>query len=94
MARNVVITGGTGFLGSAVVSHFLAAGDTVIVTDLREDFSGFVGRLGNPDELYTYTLNGTDPDALAAFARELRDRFGDEGFIQLTGTIGRLAAGR
>lgn len=76
MGRNVVITGGTGFLGSAVVSHFLAAGDTVIVTDLREDFSGFVGRLGNPDELYTYTLNGTDPDALGTFASELRDRFG------------------
>ena len=35
--RNVLITGGTGILGSAVTKAYLAQGDTVAVTYLFEE---------------------------------------------------------
>ena len=35
--RNVLITGGTGILGSAVTKAYLAQGDSVAVTYLFED---------------------------------------------------------
>ena len=50
--RNVIVTGGTGALGRAVVAEFLAAGDRVVVpwivkAEREEMASGHAGELAD-----------------------------------------------
>lgn len=71
MTRQIIITGGTGGLGQAVVQHFLNVGDQVHVLDLPPDGSAFLARLGQPEALHYHALNVTDPAAVSALAAEL-----------------------
>ena len=76
--RNVLITGGTGILGSAVTKAYLAQGDNVAVTYLFEDeverFKAF-----NPDLFDDVTLffaNVTDEAEVQKTIQEFLSKFG------------------
>jgi NAD(P)-dependent dehydrogenase (short-subunit alcohol dehydrogenase family) len=69
MLRNVVITGGTGFLGNATVNKFIEQGDQVIVLDIRE------GQSDNESLVY-YKVNLLDENELSEMVNKIEEEFG------------------
>ena len=76
--RNVLITGGTGILGSAVTKAYLAQGDTVAVTYLFDDeverFKEFNPELG--ENLPFLFANVTEEAEVRKTIQEFLSRFG------------------
>ena len=76
--RNVLITGGTGFLGSAVTKAFISLGDTVAVTYLFDDEVNRFNQY-NPDlsdEVTFLYANVTEEAAVQKTIDSCIDRFG------------------
>lgn len=73
--RTVLVTGGTGGLGAALVERFLAQGDRVLITDIRPAAPEFLQR-PQGQLLEAWVVNGTDPEDLQRLAAELKARFG------------------
>lgn len=69
MLRNIVITGGTGFLGSATVNKFIEQGDQVIVLDIKE------GQSDNENLVY-YKVDLLDEKELSEVANKIEEEFG------------------
>lgn len=69
MLRNVVITGGTGFLGTATVNKFLEQGDQVFILDIREFNS-------EEESLVSYKVDLLNEDELKAIAEEIENDYG------------------
>lgn len=69
MLRNVVITGGTGFLGDATVNKFIEQGDQVIVLDIRESQS-------DNENLVYYKVDLLDDKELSEVANKIEEEFG------------------
>jgi len=69
MLRNVVITGGTGFLGNATVNKFIEQGDQVIVLDIREAQS-------DNENLVYYKVDLLDEKELSEIANKIEEEFG------------------
>lgn len=69
MLRNVVITGGTGFLGNATVNKFIEQGDQVIVLDIREAQS-------DNENLVYYKVDLLNEKELSEVANKIEEEFG------------------
>lgn len=69
MLRNVVITGGTGFLGTATVNKFLEQGDQVFILDIREFDS-------EEESLVSYKVDLLNEDELKAIAEKIESDYG------------------
>lgn len=69
MLRNVVITGGTGFLGKATVNKFIEQGDQVIVLDIREAQS-------DNENLVYYKVDLLNENELSEVANKIEEEFG------------------
>lgn len=76
--RTVLVTGGTGALGSEVTRRFLAAEDQVAVTWIderrRESVEAEAERSGG--RLFPIKCDVTDPKAVASAVQSIEDRFG------------------
>lgn len=83
MTRCVLVTGGTGALGAAVTSRFLAAGDNVVVSWRSERGADrlVAGLDASGDSLALVRADVTDPAAVAALAGEAAARFGPVGVL-------------
>jgi NAD(P)-dependent dehydrogenase (short-subunit alcohol dehydrogenase family) len=66
MSRSVVVAGGTGGLGAAVTSEFLAAGWRVVVPGRRAEA---LAQLGEHERLQTVVADLADPEHAAEIAR-------------------------
>ncbi len=74
-ARTVLVTGGAKGIGAAVVRHFAANGDTVVIADRDRTAATELARsLGGEHVAKTVNLN-VESDVVALFD-ELRGRFG------------------
>ncbi len=69
MTRSVIITGGTGGLGRAVVRRFVDAGHQVHILDNAPDGGDFVKQL--PDSVRYHQVDVLDEKAVKAFAESL-----------------------
>ena len=88
----VLVAGGTGGLGRAVSSAFLAQGDTVIVTYHRqEQFDDFKKFAGNPARLEGYAVDVTDEAATVKLVDEIVSRHGR--LDAMVNTVGGYAGG-
>ncbi len=77
MSRNILITGGTGALGTAVVEKFLKNGDTVLVTDIREASDNFLNSFSDyKTKLKTYKVNVVNEQELKDFSTQVKESFG------------------
>lgn len=91
MQRMILVTGGTGGLGSAVVRAFLNDGATVITTWRRRDtFTRLASELHN-DRLHGAEVNLTDRTNVRAAVAEVVARFG--GLDALVHVAGGFAGG-
>lgn len=88
--RTVLITGGTGGLGSALVERFLSQGERVLITDIRPADPAFLERPPG-QHLEAFMINGTDPEDVQRLAREIQSRFGC--LDVLVNTVGGFYAG-
>jgi NAD(P)-dependent dehydrogenase (short-subunit alcohol dehydrogenase family) len=76
MDKTVLITGGTGALGTAAVERFLKKGYTVLVTDIREASSQFLDHFSEyKSKLHTYVLNVLSEADLKTFAATVKESF-------------------
>jgi NAD(P)-dependent dehydrogenase (short-subunit alcohol dehydrogenase family) len=76
MNKTVLVTGGTGALGTAVVEKFLKNGDTVLVTDIREAGSQFLDNFsGYSEKLHTFVINVVNEPELKSFAAKVKESF-------------------
>ena len=74
MSNVVLVTGGSGFLGQAVVKRFLAAGETVVVPWIvEEEVERLRKHVGDTDALITLQASVTDPDGAAAAVHAARE---------------------
>lgn len=88
MARSVLITGGTGAIGSAVTRRFLEDGHRVAVTwivqEERDELVADVGPLG--ERLFELRADVTDADEVAAAVGAIEDRNGPvDALVHLVG---------
>ena len=82
--RTVVVTGGTGALGTGVVEVLLDAGFDVVVTWIVDrEREATLGRFG--DAVRLERLDVTDPEATAAFGAALDGEGGAWGLAHLVG---------
>ncbi len=94
MGRTIVITGGTGGLGTALSRRLLAAGDRLAITYLLpEEAARFEETFGIDEaNVMLRRVDGADPEAMRRFLQEAADTFGAvEGLACL---IGGWAGGR
>ncbi len=94
MGRTIVITGGTGGLGTALSRRLIAAGDRLAVTYLLPDEAARFEETFGVDEttVMLRRVDGSDPEAMRRFFQEVADMFGTiEGLACL---IGGWAGGR
>ena len=89
----VIVTGGSGNLGSAVVRGFLAAGAHIVVPERGEGRAGevFPELAGSRDHLFMDGLDVTDPQHMQRLAQETTARFGR--IDALVNTVGGYRAG-
>ncbi|MDH3499039.1 MAG: SDR family oxidoreductase [Acidimicrobiia bacterium] len=89
-----VITGGTGGLGTALATRFVARGYRLAVTYLVPDeAAAFEADLDlDDDRLLLKRVNATEASEIDAFMREARTRFGS--IDALAGLVGGWAGGR
>ncbi|HSJ27091.1 MAG TPA: SDR family NAD(P)-dependent oxidoreductase [Acidimicrobiia bacterium] len=94
MIRTVVITGGTGGLGTALAARLLADDVRLAVTYLLPDeAAAFEDRFGQDDaRLMLRRVDATDPEAISAFIGEVKSEFGP--FHGLAALVGGWAGGR
>ncbi|EON75907.1 short-chain dehydrogenase/reductase SDR [Lunatimonas lonarensis] len=85
MDRNIIVTGGTGNLGRAVIAKFKREGYQVIAVVEP----GTEEELDEADDVYQ--LDVTDEDAVAGFAREYQMQYGDLDCLALL--VGGFAMG-
>ena len=71
--RRVLITGGTGFLGSAIVKRFVDSGAVVHVTWVMEEE---VKRFALTDKVHLHQLNASDEKAVTDLYAQLPDLWG------------------
>lgn len=91
MQRVILVTGGTGGLGSAVVRAFLDEGATVVTTwRRRETFTSLASELHN-DRLHGVEASLTDRTSVRAAVAEVVARFG--GLDALVHVAGGFAGG-
>lgn len=77
MSRSVLITGGTGALGSAVTQRFLDDGFGVAVTwVVKEEAEALRDQLGDPDRLMLVECDVTNSDELQRAVEDVGERFG------------------
>lgn len=86
MQRVILVTGGTGGLGSAVVRAFLDEGSTVVATwRRRETFDKLSAQLHN-DRFQGVEANLTDRESVRAAVAEVVARFGGlDGLVHVAG---------
>jgi NAD(P)-dependent dehydrogenase (short-subunit alcohol dehydrogenase family) len=76
MNKTVLITGGTGALGTALVEEFLNSGDTVLVTDIREPTAEFLDNFSDfKNKLNCFVLNVLDETELKNFALHVKKSY-------------------
>ncbi len=94
MTRTIVITGGTGGLGSALTERLLAADARLAVTYLLpEEAAGFEDRFGQDDSrVMLRRVDATDAGAVAEFFGEVKAAWGH--FHGLAALVGGWAGGR
>ena len=91
MQRVILVTGGTGGLGSAVLRAFLDDGETVVTTwRRRETFDALAAELHN-DRLHGVEANLTERASVRAAVAEVVARFG--GLDALVHVAGGFAGG-
>jgi len=74
MGRTVLVTGGTGALGTTVVGKFLKNGDTVLVTDIREASPDYLAQFSeHSDKLKTFVVNVVKEAELKKLAGEIKE---------------------
>lgn len=94
MRRTIVITGGTGGLGSALSRRLLAKGDRLAITYLLPEEAARFEEAFTVDEaeVMLRRVDGSDPAAMKAFMAETMETFGSvDGLACL---IGGWAGGR
>ncbi|MEX2280791.1 MAG: SDR family NAD(P)-dependent oxidoreductase [Acidimicrobiia bacterium] len=94
MTRTIVITGGTGGLGTALAARLLESDTRLAVTYLLpEEASGFEEEFGQDESrIMLRRVNATDPDAIAEFVGEVKSTWGP--FHGLAALVGGWAGGR
>src|SRR5687767_2359135 len=77
MARTVLVTGGTGALGTSVTKRFLDDGHEVAVTWIsRSQAEELRMELDDHANLFLVEMDATDPDGVAAAVSSITERFG------------------
>jgi NAD(P)-dependent dehydrogenase (short-subunit alcohol dehydrogenase family) len=77
MSETVLITGGTGALGSEVTQRFLDEGFDVAVTwVVKEEAEALREQLGDPERLMLVECDVTNADEMQRAVEDVRDRFG------------------
>lgn len=94
VTRTIVITGGTGGLGTALTKRLLDAGARVAVTYLLPDEAARFEETFGQDEtrVMLRRVDATDPAALGAFVGEVKSLWGP--FEGLAALVGGWAGGR
>ncbi len=94
MTRTIVITGGTGGLGSALAARLLASEARIAVTYLLPDeAAGFEDKFGqNDSRIMLRRVDATNPEAVASFVSEVKSEWGP--FEGLAALVGGWAGGR
>lgn len=94
MSRTVVITGGTGGLGTALARRLLDAGDRLAITYLMPDeAAAFEDRFGQDDaRVMLRRVDATDAGAISEFVSEVKATWGP--FHGLAALVGGWAGGR
>ena len=81
--KNILITGGAGFIGSHVVRHFLRTYDNLNVVNLDKlTYAGNLENLSDIEELSNYTFERGDI-ADASFVQQLFEKYNFDGVIHL-----------
>ncbi len=91
--RVVVVTGGSGNLGSAIVRCFQASGAHVVIVDRNQDRINevFAELVGSNDHLLAGERDVTDPEQMERLAQDIQARFGR--IDVLVNTVGGYKAG-
>lgn len=94
MTRTIVITGGTGGLGTALAARLLDSDTRLAVTYLLPDeASGFEEEFGQDDSrIMLRRVDATDPAAIGEFVGEVKSTWGP--FHGLAALVGGWAGGR
>jgi NAD(P)-dependent dehydrogenase (short-subunit alcohol dehydrogenase family) len=94
VTRTIVITGGTGGLGSALTARMLASDARLAVTYLLpEEAADFEDRFGLDDSrVMLRRVDATDAEAVASFIGEVKSTWGP--FHGLAALVGGWAGGR
>jgi dTDP-glucose 4,6-dehydratase len=81
--KNILITGGAGFIGSHVVRHFLRTYNNLNVVNLDKlTYAGNLENLSDIEELSNYTFERGDI-ADASFVQQLFEKYNFDGVIHL-----------
>lgn len=85
--RTILVTGGTGALGSAVTKRLLDDGHRVAVTwVVKEEAEALQTSLGEPDRLELVETDVTDPDSVASAVQDVGTALGPvEALVHLVG---------
>jgi NAD(P)-dependent dehydrogenase (short-subunit alcohol dehydrogenase family) len=94
VSRTIVITGGTGGLGTALAARLLAIDTRLAVTYLLpEEAAEFENRFGQDESrIMLRRIDATDPEAVAGFVSEVKSSWGP--FHGLAALVGGWAGGR
>ena len=91
--KTVVITGGTGGIGTEVVARFYQQGAHVVVADIRRDVDNIIKKFRdrNVDISYVQT-DVTDPNSVRAGAAEVAERHGGADVLVTVAGVGAVYA--
>lgn len=88
MNRKVLVTGGTGNSGPAVVKAFLDLGYDVIVTHRKDEGLQKLRQLAKTERLTAYHVELTEPNSVNHFVSRLKVNFGQlDAIVHLAGSF-------